>query len=416
MQTSSPPQKWLYVMLSIGNLTGLTLFLGAASLLAMSSLFNLLVPATDRSGDPASSFLLAFALGLCALVFIPAAYYSLQQALGKPIRSVNIRQARAWQIVTFGIAWIGCSFLSNFLYGEFSLGWLAAAPFFLAAIGLPVAALVWIGLGGLPLGSRNRFWSSLALSTSIAPLVAALLEFGLGLGLFILVVMVLVFRPDWLSSLQQLANQLSNITDFDKGTQLIAPILMNPVAITIMFLVMSVFIPLIEEAVKPLVVWGCGRRLHNATEGFALGVLCGAGFALVEGLMAASSPSQGWGTLLVARAGGSLMHITASGLMGWAIASAWQGKRLRLLWTYLVSVSIHGLWNVAAVLSFLANLQTYLQASDGSTVTNMLSLASGGIIAVIVPAILVVLILINRHLQSTVRSQSDIIARPASPN
>jgi len=410
MQTASHPQKWPHVLLSIGNLTGLVLYFGAAGLLVMSSLFDFLVPSTDQTGDPASSFLLACGLGLCALAFIPAAIYSLQRALGKPIRPAHIRRARVWQVIAIVLAWVGSVLLSNLLFEKFSLGWLAAAPFFLAAVGLPVAALAWIGIGGLPFGSRNRFWSSLTVSMTAGPLIAALLEFGLGLGLLIIAVMALVLRPDWLSTLQQLTNQLSNLTDFDQGAQLLAPYLVNPVAVTAMFLVMSVFIPLIEEAVKPLVVWVSGRRLRSPAEGFALGVLCGAGFALVEGLAAASSPSPGWGSLLAARAGGSLMHITATGLMGWAIASAWQGKRLRLVWTYLLSVTLHGLWNSAAVLAILGTLQMYLHESGGNSLANTLSLAAGGIIAVIVPVILAVLILVNRRLQSAPPTQSDIIA------
>ena len=48
--------------------------------------------------------------------------------------------------------WIGAVLLSDYLYQNFSLGWLAAAPFYVISIGLPLALLVWIGLGGIPSG------------------------------------------------------------------------------------------------------------------------------------------------------------------------------------------------------------------------------------------------------------------------
>jgi RsiW-degrading membrane proteinase PrsW (M82 family) len=192
--------------------------------------------------------------------------------------------------------------------------------------------------------------------------------------------------------------QISGVTDLNKIVEILSPYLMNPVIIVIIFLILAVFTPMIEEAVKPIAVWLNAGRLQNPAEGFALGVVSGAGFALIEGLLASSTPDQGWGILLAARAGGSLMHILASGLMGWAIVSAWKGKRLRLLWTYLLSVTIHGLWNSAAVVIELGTVQDYLKGASTNS-TALLSWIGVIFLGVLILVILTVLILVNRKMR-----------------
>ncbi len=198
--------------------------------------------------------------------------------------------------------------------------------------------------------------------------------------------------------------------------QVLAPYITNPFVLIGLFLVLGVFTPLIEETIKPAVVWLLANRLQTPSQGFVLGVISGAGFALVESLLATSSPGQGWGQLLAARAGGGLMHIFASGLMGWGIVSAFQGKRLRLLGTYLLSVMIHGLWNSATILIEVGSLQPYLNNNTFSKLFDPLSFIGTAILGLLVLTILPALILANRNLRQAVSaipvspSQSDIIA------
>ena len=50
------------------------------------------------------------------------------------------------------------------------------------------------------------------------------------------------------------------------------------------------------------------------------------------------------------RAGTSLLHMTASGLVGWGIASAFREKRARRFFAaYFSAVAIHGIWNACAI-------------------------------------------------------------------
>jgi hypothetical protein len=52
------------------------------------------------------------------------------------------------------------------------------------------------------------------------------------------------------------------------------------------------------------------------------------------------------------------MHITASGILGWGIASARLKQRYgRLALAYLLAVSIHGIWNGSVVLAVYGSLR-----------------------------------------------------------
>jgi Na+-translocating ferredoxin:NAD+ oxidoreductase RnfE subunit len=112
------------------------------------------------------------------------------------------------------------------------------------------------------------------------------------------------------------------------------------------------------------------------------------------------------------------MHIFASGLMGWGISSAWQGKSLRLLGTYILSVMVHGLWNSAAIIIELGSLQPYLNKSVSSKSLDSFSLAGTIVLGLLVLLTLSALILINRKMRRPAMviigstAQSDIIPPP----
>jgi hypothetical protein len=79
--------------------------------------------------------------------------------------------------------------------------------------------------------------------------------------------------------------------------------------------------------------------------------MSGAGFALFESL-AYSSSAESWAFAVVARVGTAVMHITTAGLVGWALAVAWQQRSyLRLIAAYVIAVIFHGLWNGVTLLN-----------------------------------------------------------------
>jgi hypothetical protein len=413
METTSSKTNWSNILLLIINLCAFLFFAFGAVLLFTTTLFSSLVTLPDGTGTPPATILFGSALCLCAVFLFPGVLFSLRRIQNKPVPAMAIHLPKAWQIILLILFWVGNILLADFLNAQFTYGWLAAVPSFLLAVAIPVIVLVWIGTRGLPLGSGLRTWSSLSIGMSISPLLATVLEFIMGLVLLIIGTFSLLLHPDWANAALRLSSRLQNVSGLDGILQTLAPVLTSPTAIAIMFLVMSFFIPLIEEAVKPMAVWVGGGKCHTPAEGFAMGLLCGAGFALVEGLISASSPSDGWGALMAGRAGGSLMHITTSALMGWAIVSSRQGKHKRLLVTYLACVIFHGMWNAAAVLGILATLKEYLSPVGATPLFIPLALAAGGILIVIIPTMLTILISANRRLQMVPLSSSDIIPPPS---
>jgi RsiW-degrading membrane proteinase PrsW (M82 family) len=418
MHTTTDRTYWQSVLLFVVSLGGLACYLGMASLMLLSSGLNLVSSQSGPGLDIGTNFIIAAGLGFCGFAMAPSAFFSLQRMRGKSIQPFQARPVNIWQTIAMAASWIGAVLLSDYLSQKFSLGWLAAAPFYGISIVFPLVLLVWIGLGGIRLGSRNRFWGCLSIGMTIAPFLATLFELFIYMGFLLLLIIFLALNPNWLSTLQQLILQMRGMTDIDKVMQVLAPYLINPYVLISLFLVLGVITPLIEETLKPAVVWLMAKRLQRPSQGFALGIISGAGFALVESLLASSTPGQGWGQLLVARAGGGLMHIFGSGLMGWGIASAWQGKRLRLLGTYILSITIHGLWNSAAIMLELNSLQPYLNHNGFSKSFGPFSQIGTIILIALVLVTLPALFLINRKMRQpdpayqVPPAQSDIIAPP----
>ena len=93
------------------------------------------------------------------------------------------------------------------------------------------------------------------------------------------------------------------------------------------------------------------------------GVISGAGFALVESMFnTASLMGDTWLVVTSMRFGTTLMHMLASGIVGWGLACAWtQRKFLRLAGAYIAAVLLHGVWNGLAIflsISMIAPGQT----------------------------------------------------------
>ena len=146
----------------------------------------------------------------------------------------------------------------------------------------------------------------------------------------------------------------------------------------------AVLVPLLEEAIKPIGVWLlCGRRLTPG-QGFAAGVLSGAGFALMETLGYSSATVDNWLGITLARAGTGVMHITTTALVSWALASTWKdGRYVRVFLTYLAAVIIHGVWNSLTV--GLAALGLSINDMSGAV---YLQIIGAGIMGLILLALL----------------------------
>jgi uncharacterized membrane protein len=94
------------------------------------------------------------------------------------------------------------------------------------------------------------------------------------------------------------------------------------------------------------------------------------------------------------------MHITSSGVLGWAIASAQLEKRYRrLVLTYLLSVSIHGLWNGSAIMAVYGALRMMVQNMQIDFPSVLFMLGGLGMLFLELVLLLTALPLINHRLR-----------------
>ena len=109
---------------------------------------------------------------------------------------------------------------------------------------------------------------------------------------------------------------------------------------------------------------------------------------------------------MAGRAASSLMHMLASGLVGWGIASARLEKRtLRLAGCYLGAVGLHGLWNGSVLMVVYGALRlTLLKGGPVDPVSIGLILLGAGLLALLLPVVLVALPVANHLLRPAARA------------
>jgi hypothetical protein len=300
----------LFVMISIG-IMGLVIRGTSLVILGIQSFH-----AQDESSLVAC-ILNAVGMFFCAGLLIPALVYTIKRLKGQQILLASIRPIKFWQVVVLDFFWVIFVILGIVLARLFDNGWILTAPLFLLGMSLPIFSTVWIALGGLPAGSRLRFWSTFGFGMVGGTLAALLLEF-LVVGLAAVAIgFFFVTNLELVGVIDQIKIQVIDAPSGDMQTLLaiLAPYISNPLIILSILIFTAVITPLIEEAVKPAIIWFLGKHLNSPAEGFGLGALCGAGFALLEGLMATSGASDLWWVGIAGRAAASLMHITASGIM-----------------------------------------------------------------------------------------------------
>jgi RsiW-degrading membrane proteinase PrsW (M82 family) len=417
MQENPNPRRGREISLLVFSIVGIVGLLGRAVYLVVVGL-NSFDPA--QIDDLAASILDALSMLFCASLLFPMMIYSIRRLKGREIPPARIPAAKGWQVAALAGVWLLSVIAAAGFSAWFAYGWIIAVPFFLVGIVLPIAAWAWIAAGGQPAGSRRRLWAILGLSMAGSTVLAVLAEYAV-IGLAALAFGILaIAHPEWMTIARQLQEQVTGAGDMQSMLTILAPYLTNPLVILAVLAFASGIGPLIEEAAKPAAIWLLGRQLRSPAEGFALGALCGAGFALLEGLMAASGATTMLGFGLAARAASSLMHITASGLVGWGIASARLERRPgRFVIAYLLAVSLHGLWNGSVVVAVFGALRLTLrlQAFTPDLLGSLAVLAGMGMLALLLAALLVALPLLSARLRPrqaipAAAPANDIIAPP----
>jgi len=126
----------------------------------------------------------------------------------------------------------------------------------------------------------------------------------------------------------------------------------NAGAYGILFVLVAVVAPLVEETVKPLAVVLLIGRVRSAVEAFVLGLACGIGFDIVETSLYMATGNQDWLTVALGRTGSGLLHGFGAAMvaLGWYYLTHTKelGVRKGLLWAFacwLYAVFQHAVWN-----------------------------------------------------------------------
>jgi hypothetical protein len=414
MQTSLFSNRRRDILLLVFSCAGFVILTNRGIYLAIHGFSSGIISTTGLSAN----ILAAFGMLFCAALLLPVIIYSILRLKGKEIRPADVPPIKLWQVGGLLVTWVLMIILATIFSGLQNYWGLMALPFFMVGVALPIAGLIWVAIGGLPAGSWRRLWAAFTIGMTGSTIGALFLEYSI-IGIAVLAaVAVSALNPGWLAVLQHIWNQVANAGDVQNLLTILAPYLTNPLVLLLALLFGSILAPLIEETLKPAAVWLFGKRLGSPAEGFALGALCGAGFALLEGTLAASGSLQMLGFGLAARSASSLLHITASGLIGWGIAYARLEKHYgRLAGVYLISVSIHGLWNGSLILAVYGGLRLTIPGSSSDLLSMLLVLMGVGILILMLLIIMIVLPVINRRLRpnhpfANTSVHGDIIAPP----
>jgi RsiW-degrading membrane proteinase PrsW (M82 family) len=334
------------------------LFLLAAA--AGSGIFSLLTG--DSMGRAVSG---ALDLFLPALLLLPAVTYSARRLLGSDAGCAGVNPP--WWISLLLLAWPPLLLASAAVLRADEAVLEAGDPllplFSLTRFLTMLTLTAWAsGLAAfhLPVMTPRRGWGLLSAGMLGGTLLAGLLEALLVTALVVVGVLVMLLVPSLAERLLALLETAAAQTDPSAVLQMLQPLLNSPLVIGLAFLLISLAVPLIEEAVKPAALWLLKKEKLSPAQGFLGGLMCGAGFGLAENLMS-TNPLLGGDWLLVAvmRAGTTLLHMLASGLVGLGLARWWSGGGFKhAAGGYLLAVGLHGAWNGLTLALGLTLLQS----------------------------------------------------------
>ena len=401
-QTTHYSSFFAFLLSSIGALFLFTL----AFILGMASLFTYL---SENKADVQTTVYSAniFFLGVLLVV---VSVISILRFLNKPAADTKVSTSFGVWKIAFGVIGAGLALLiGSLIKDNTSVNWLLLPMLTIPAVLFPIWTIVGLGTKNLSLGSRWRTWSVLGFSLTVTPLILFVLETLIVIAAVFALVVYAAANPDVASAFEKFTSQFMYLDiQSEEALQLLAPYILKPVVIIPITIFFSILVPMLEELIKPLVVWILAGKLESAAQGFALGALSGTGFAIIETFNVSGQVIE-WDTVLIMRIGTALLHITTTALMGGAIYLAIRERRyLRLLGTYLLAVLLHGLWNASAVTVSFSALAATGNLSD---VLQWVSLGSLILIAVV----LLIILLTSNHRFKTTEPVEIVDVQPPKP-
>jgi hypothetical protein len=346
----------------------ISLFLAAgAALMAMMSMLFVLTGITSqpqlKNSDPLSMYVLAAGTLFVAILLLPGIYFNGRKFFGASDINLRLPRINDWILIPLLIILWGMTLLFGQLAAGHKLLAIVVLPFAnIFAVVLPILLYVRISLRGLKFPSARRSWSVLGASMLITPTLALIFE---AIAVGIIVVLLLLYAnavPGLKETFATLVKDMRAGGNSDEEmTRIAASLLFAPGAFVATLSAFSLAVPLIEETFKLAVLWLYLGRIRRPVDGFVLGILCGTAFALVENIGFTSAGSANWISSVAARTTTALPHIFNSGLLGWALVSAWREHRYgRLLAAFIAVILVHGSWNAISLGLAMSSLSSYV--------------------------------------------------------
>ncbi len=347
-------------MLILSGGGAFTVFSSAAGL-AILGLISL-------AGNPSEAaniqglFSLATTFGLIFLLLLPSIILAAIRLLGKPLPDLNY----PWFLRVSGMGFFLVPLLILMGYLVMQLQPLAAfiLPWLqLAVVAFPIWWLLEMGRQGLPSFTSQRGWGLFSISVTLTMPAIILIEMMIVIGIVTGIILYIgMVYPDVMQQVLRTLERLGNASmERETVFRILRPYLGQPVVIYTLFAITSGAIPLLEEFLKPLALWFFAGKNLTPREGFIGGMICGTAFALLESLGAMGNPgTNSWPIVAIGRIGTGILHISASGLVGWGLAQAWtRQKYLKLAAAYLLAFSFHAIWNTTALMAGLKELAQF---------------------------------------------------------
>jgi hypothetical protein len=376
-------------------------FLNALVFTVLMAAFGLLTAFTggiEGGGEAYGLLSLAWTGGAFSLLLVPMLCNVVLVLLGKP--RLSWRPQQGFRLATFGLlAWPFLFLLGYLLSSQPAWELIILPPLQILVIGIPLWWLVELGMRFLKVERVSREWPVVGFSLLVTPLVVIVVELVIVLAALVVFIVWAASQPAVLAQIQQLSLRLMNApADMEILQRIMQPYFQQPGVILAILALAAGLVPLLEEMFKPMAVWLLISRKITPREGFAMGMLAGAVFGLLESLGALAAPlGDGWYILVIGRLGTCLLHTVTSALVGWGIAEAWTQRRvLRLFGAYLAAVALHAVWNAFALLMGIFPAMTPVQGTDNWF--SALAEAAPFILAFLAAGMLVVFIASSRKI------------------
>jgi len=401
METKPRGADWRSILLIIFALSIL--------MLALSSAIGILVfTAINRDtllgleNTSLTSVLTASTLVAIGFLLLPVTWLSMKRLRGEEFSSFVLRPVRLWEWIAFPALWILTLTLATLYYDAPGAIWFIPFLHFLS-IALPLYLVLRVALNRITLGSSQRTWGVFGIGMTLSPLLAVLGEFFFIVLAVLAIALYLSFNPAKMAEAERLVNQIQQATDLDTLLYQVGPLVKNPLTLFAGIAFLSFIVPIIEETSKSLGVWFVADRLQFPAQGFALGALSGAGFALAESLSASLTPDNSWALTLAMRAISGSMHILASGLFGWGIAQARLEKRyFRLAGMALLAMLLHSAWNAGAVLSVWGGARITLAMPGFDLLGTITAIGGAGLLFFMMTGMFVTFFILNNRLRTSI--------------